>query len=157
MLLFTVIFYTNTFTNRHFYPQTFLHIETFTPRPFYTQTLFLHRRFYTQTLFHPDTFTHKSFLIQKKLNTDGFYAYTFIYKHFYTQEMTIAFLREFLATEFRTKGVTYHTVSLVLPFLRVQKKIEKKERARGQKDKKKDIKMQEYKNVCIRRYEDKQM
>ena len=36
-------------------------------------------------------------------------------------------------------------------------KIEKKKRARGQKDKKKDIKMQKYKDVSIRRYEDKQM
>ena len=158
MFLFTVTFYTNAFTNRRFYPQTFLHIrnfytqDPFTHKRFFYTDAFIHRHFSTQTLS-----THKNFLIQKKLNTDGFYTYTFICKHFYTQEITIAFLREFLATEFRTKGVTCHTVSLVLPFLRLQKKIEKKERARKQKDKKKNIKMQEYKDVSIRRYKDKQI
>ena len=82
---FTSFSHINAFTHRRFYTQTLLQTDSFTHKRLYTQILlhtdaftqrFTHRRFYTQTPWH----THRRFYTQTLLHRRFFYTH----RRFYT-------------------------------------------------------------------------
>ena len=83
------------------------HRDAFTPKHFYTQTLYTtHKRFctqtlYTQTLLHRDPFTHRSFYTQTLLHTnlsrrETFYTQTLLHTNVFTQRRLGIFLHSFV-------------------------------------------------------------